>query len=260
MTGLLTPILEDTRKRIEFLAPLVELRARAADAAPVRSFEAALRAEGLGVIAEVKRRSPSRGEFAPDLDPVAQAQAYATGGAAAISVLTEPFHFSGSDADLQAVRATVAVPVLRKDFTLVPGQIWEARAIGADAVLLIVAALDDVTLRLLAETAAEVGVAALVEVHDQAEAERALDAGSRIIGVNNRNLHTFEVDLGTSEALAGVLETADITIAESGIHTAVDAARMAAAGFDAVLVGESLVRAPDPAKLLETLRSAGVGR
>jgi indole-3-glycerol phosphate synthase len=259
MTGMLQPILDDTRRRIQGMAPLAELRARAADAPPVRSFADALRAPGLSVIAEVKRRSPSRGDLAPDLDPVRQALQYAEGGAAAISVLTEPHHFSGSDADLSAVRATVDIPVLRKDFTLVAGQIWEARAIGADAILLIVAALDDPTLTQLVETASAVGVAALVEVHDGREAERALAAGATIVGVNNRNLHTFEVDLATSEALAEVLGPAEVTIAESGIHSPADAARMVHAGFDAILVGESLVRAGDPARLLGDLRGAGGG-
>jgi indole-3-glycerol phosphate synthase len=254
MTGMLEPILETTRARLGVLPPMAELVARCADAPPVRDLVAALTAPGLGVIAEVKRRSPSRGPLALDLDPVERAGAYQRGGAAAVSVLTEPDHFSGSDADLVAVRAAVSLPVLRKDFTLAASQIWEARAIGADAILLIVAALDDSTLRALHETALEVGVAALVEVHDEGEAERALEAGARIVGVNNRDLTTFHVDLATSERLAPMLEGCDVTIAESGILEPADAARMAVAGFDAVLVGESLVRSGDPETALTALR------
>ncbi len=255
MTGMLEPILETTRARLALLPPLSELTARCADAPPVRDFAAALTAPGLGVIAEVKRRSPSRGPLALDLDPVERAGAYERGGASAVSVLTEPHHFSGSDADLIAVRAAVSLPVLRKDFTLTAAQIWEARAIGADAILLIVAALDDSTLRSLHETAREIGVAALVEVHDEAEAERALAAGATIVGVNNRDLTTFHVDLATSERLAPMLNGCDVTIAESGVLEPADASRMAAAGYDAVLVGESLVRSGDPQTALSALRT-----
>jgi indole-3-glycerol phosphate synthase len=255
MTGMLEPILETTRARLELLPALPELVARCADAPPVRDLVAALTAPGLGVIAEVKRRSPSRGALALYLDPVERAAAYQRGGAAAVSVLTEPDHFAGSDADLMAVRASVALPVLRKDFTLTAAQIWEARAIGADAILLIVAALDDDALRSLHETAAEVGVAALVEVHDEREAERALRAGARIVGVNNRDLTTFHVDLATSERLAPMLSDCDVTIAESGILDPEDAARMAGAGYDAILVGESLVRSGDPETAIAALRT-----
>ncbi|MGF1664940.1 MAG: indole-3-glycerol phosphate synthase TrpC [Acidimicrobiia bacterium] len=252
---MLEPILETTRARLGVLPPIAELVARSADAPPVRDLVAALAASGLGIIAEVKRRSPSRGPLALDLDPVERAGAYERGGAAAVSVLTEPDHFAGSDADLMAVRASVSLPVLRKDFTLTAAQIWEARAIGADAILLIVAALDDAILRSLLDTADEVGVAALVEVHDESEAERALQAGARIVGVNNRDLTTFHVDLATSERLAPILSGCEVTIAESGILKPADAARMAAAGYDAVLVGESLVRSGDPATALAALRT-----
>jgi indole-3-glycerol phosphate synthase len=255
MTGMLEPILETTRARLNLLPPLTELLARCADAPAVRDFAGALGAPGLGVVAEVKRRSPSRGPLALDLDPVERAVAYERGGAAAVSVLTEPDHFSGSDADLMAVRASISLPVLRKDFTLTPAQIWEARAIGADAILLIVAALDDAMLRALHDTAAEAGVAALVEVHDEREAERALQAGARIVGVNNRDLTTFHVDLATSERLAPMLADCDLTIAESGILEPSDAARMSAAGYDAILVGESLVRSGDPGAALAALRT-----
>lgn len=249
---MLDPILENTRRRVEAMGPAAEYRARALDAPPVRDFASGLKTPGLGVIAEVKRRSPSRGDLAVELDPADQARRYDAGGAVAISVLTEPHHFLGSDADLTAVRTASRLPVLRKDFTLDPRQIWEARAIGADAVLLIVAALDQPTLIRLHEEASEAGVAALVEVHDRAETERALALGAGIVGVNNRNLHTFEVDLATAEELAPLLVEVPITVAESGVFTAADARRMAQAGFDAVLVGEALVRADDPAGLIRS--------
>lgn len=258
MPNMLDPILETTRQRIRALPPRAELRARCADVAPVRDFTSALRAPGLGVIAEVKRRSPSRGALAMDLDPVERAMSYARGGASAISVLTEPHHFSGSDDDLVAVRSSVDIPVLRKDFTLDASQIWEARSIGADAILLIVAALDDALLGALLETAATVGVAALVEVHDEAEAERALAAGARIVGVNNRDLTTFDVDLATSERLAPILAGCEVRIAESGILSPPDAHRMASAGYDAVLVGESLVKSGDAAAAVAAIRTLGV--
>jgi indole-3-glycerol phosphate synthase len=250
---MLAPILESTRRRLEGLPPLAELRERALDQPPARPFRAAIEVAGLSVVAEVKRRSPSRGALAPDLDPVDRAQAYHRGGAAAISVLTEPDHFSGSSEDLVEVRANVPLPVLRKDFTLVPEQVWEARAMGADAVLLIAAALDDDTMVCLADTSAEAGVAALFEIHDEPEAERVLALGPAMVGVNNRDLTTFAVDLGTAERLAPMLEGVPVTVAESGIHTPSDAGRMAASGYSAVLVGESLVRAVDPARAVQDL-------
>ena len=169
-------------------------------------------------------------------------------------MLTEPHHFSGSDDDLVRARKAAGIPVLRKDFTLDPRQIWEARAIGADAILLIVAVLDQEELSALLETADEAGVDALVEVHDQAEAERALEAGAVIVGVNNRDLTTFEVDLATAERIAPMLEGVRVRVAESGIFDAADARRMEDAGFDAVLVGEALVRADDPGRLIRSLR------
>ncbi len=221
---------------------------------PPPDFRAALSAPGLSVIAEVKRRSPSRGSLAADLDPVLQSKRYAEGGASAISVLTEPSHFGGSNADLEAVRNSVSVPTLRKDFTLDPVQIWEAKAIGAGAVLLIVAILDDDTLAALHAEASLAGLAALVEVHSEEEAERALAIGAEIIGVNNRDLSTFETDLATAERIAPLIAGVAVKVGESGIHTAPDARRMAAAGYDAVLVGESLVRSQDPSALIRQLR------
>ena len=254
---MLDKILAATKKRIDRL-DITELRARSEAAAPTRAFAAALSGPGLAVIAEVKRRSPSRGELAPDLDPVAQAQAYATGGAAAVSVLTDEEFFGGSLADLTAVSAEVGLPVLRKDFVLDPGQIWESRAYGADAVLLIVAAVSDAVLRDLLAEAAEAGLEALVEVHTEAELARALAAGAVLIGVNNRDLSNFEVDLTVAERLGPQLTGKAVTVAESGITGPDQAAAMATAGYDAVLVGEALVRAEDPAELVASLRGASL--
>lgn len=231
------------------------LRAAAAGLPAARSLEAALTVSGLRVIAEVKRRSPSRGELAADLDPAERAAAYARGGAAAISVLTEPEFFAGSLEDLVAVRRVVEIPVLRKDFIVDEAQLWQSRIAGADAALLIVAALDDSTLSHLIGVAAEAGIDAVVEVHSADEAERAMAAGARIVGVNNRDLTTFTVDLTTAESLAGAVAHAPVRVAESGIFTAADARRMTAAGYHAVLVGEALVLADDPAALVEEFRS-----
>ncbi len=222
-----------------------ELEASARAAGGLRSFEDALSGPGLGVIAEVKRRSPSRGVIDPDLRPDLLAKAYETGGAAAISVLTEPRFFDGSLEDLKMVKNGVGVPVLRKDFIVDEAQVWQARAAGADSTLLIVAILDDAQLVGLLAAARSVELEPLVEVHDEAEAERALVSGAHIIGVNNRDLATFDVDLATAERIAPLL-TGVVKVAESGIWTAEDAGRMHDAGYDAVLVGESLVRSGDP--------------
>lgn len=252
---MLPQIIADVRRDLPALRPRAdELQAAALRQEPARDFVAALKAPGLSVIAEIKRASPSRGPIDPDLDPPALAAVYQRGGAASISVLTEPRHFLGSLDDLLRVREAVRVPVIRKDFILDPVQIWEARAVGADAVLLIVAALDDQTLiDLLTETHLA-GMAALVEVHNEDEVDRAGAAGARVIGVNNRDLASFEVDLGTAERLAARIDGEAVTVAESGIWSPADARRMQAAGYDAVLVGESLVRAADPAALLAGLR------
>jgi indole-3-glycerol phosphate synthase len=249
---MLEEILRATRERIRDL-DLPGLEARARQQAPARSLAAALEAPGLGVIAEVKRRSPSRGTLADDLDPGEQAAAYARGGAAAISVLTEPDFFGGSLADLAAVRSAVTIPVLRKDFIVDAAQIWESRAAGADAVLLIVAVLTDAELSEFLAVAMDAGLDALVEVHDGAEAHRAVTAGARIVGVNNRDLATFTVDLATAELLAELISDVPIRVAESGIFERADARRMAEAGYQAVLVGEALVRASDPAALVADL-------
>jgi indole-3-glycerol phosphate synthase len=248
------------RKRDEVAAarralPEAELRARIRDLAPSRGFEAALSLRGgpPRVVAEVKRASPSLGAISAGLDAVAQARAYAAAGAAAISVLTDGPGFGGSLADLAAVRAAVDVPLLRKDFVVDGYQLLEARAHGADAALLIVAALDPGALRRLLDGCGTLGLAALVEVHDEAEVDVALAAGARIVGVNNRNLATFVVDLAVSERLLPRLPAAVRGVAESGVRTADDARRLRRAGAANLLVGEALVRAADPGALLREM-------
>lgn len=228
----------------------------AMSAPPVRDLVAALTVPGLGVVAEIKRRSPSVGAIDMDIDPAAQAVEYVNGGADAISVLTEPKFFAGSLDDLRSVRSAVDVPVLRKDFTRNAAQIWEARAAGADAVLLIVATLDDSTLAELVAVASEVGVAAIVEAHTVHEADRAVAAGASIVGINNRDLSTFATDLAVAELAAPRLPANVVRIAESGVSDASGAQRMAVAGYDAILVGEALVRSPDPAGLVSSLKAA----
>jgi indole-3-glycerol phosphate synthase len=236
------------------LAPLVT-EARAQPAA--RGFAAALRAaDGVGVIAEVKRRSPSKGDLAAGLDPAALALAYERGGATCLSVLTDAEFFGGSPADLQAARAATTLPVLRKDFTVSPADVCDARTMGADAVLLIAAALDDDELAELHTLALDVGLDALVEVHDEQELDRALQAGAHLVGVNQRDLVTFEVDHERAARVGGAIPDTVVRVAESGIRGAGDAAALAGAGFDAVLVGELLVTADDPADVVAQLRSA----
>jgi indole-3-glycerol phosphate synthase len=260
--SVLDEILVSKREEIARLrrrAPELEAEARGLPAP--RNFTAALRRPDgrLAVIAEIKRRSPSKGVLAPGLDPPATARRYAAGGAAALSVLTDGPYFDGSLADLAAARAAVDVPVLRKDFTLDPLQVVEARAAGADAVLLITAALpDDALLRDLATAAAELGLAALVEVDDEAGLERALGAGATLVGVTNRDLRTFGEDLSTAEHLAARIPAGVVSVAESAIRSPADAARMAEAGFDAVLVGEALVKAADPEAAVASLAAVPI--
>jgi indole-3-glycerol phosphate synthase len=224
-----------------------DLRAALADVDPPRDPMPRLRAPGSSVIAEVKRRSPSKGALAEIGDPAALASRYAAGGAAAISVLTEERRFGGSLADLRAVRAAVDVPLLRKDFLVDPYQVLEARAAGADLVLLIVAALDDQTLRLLHDHARGLGMTVLVEVHDEAEADRAVTLGAELIGVNARDLTTLDVHEDTFGRLAPLVPEDRVLVAESGISSPQDVKRYVAEGARAVLVGEALVREQDPA-------------
>jgi indole-3-glycerol phosphate synthase len=260
--GVLDEIIAGKRDEVAALAPRRTALVDAAESAPpARGFAAALRRPDrrLAVIAEVKRRSPSKGDLAPDLDPAATARAYATGGAAALSVLTDERWFGGSLADLAAARAACPLPVLRKDFVIDELQLFEARAAGADAVLLIVAGLpDDGQLRALHDTAFDLGLDVLTEAHDGDEVERALTAGARVVGVNSRDLQTFGEDLSVAERAAKAMPDAVVRVAESAIRSAVDAQRMAAAGFDAVLVGEALVRAADPAALVGEMAAAEV--
>jgi indole-3-glycerol phosphate synthase len=252
---MLDQILSDARTRADDLMGCGPMyRKASASLPPVQPFAAALSGTGLSIIAEVKRRSPSRGVLAAGLDVVAQAQIYENAGANAISVLTEPQHFDGSLDDLFQVRDAVSIPVLRKDFLMGPAQVWEARAFGADAVLLIVAVLGRDGLELMMEAAADAGVDALVEAHDESEARIALDAGATLIGVNNRDLATFTTDLTVAEGVADVIMRPGVTtVAESGIHDPADARRMASVGYDAILVGEALVVSPDPAQALARL-------
>ena len=222
---------------------------------PTRGFQAALEGPGLGVIAEIKRRSPSKGDMNPGLDPTEVAQAYERGGAACLSVLPDADFFGGSPADLAAARAAVSLPVLRKDFTVCELDVCDARLMGADAVLLIVAALDDRELAHLHSLALRLGLDVLVEVHDADELNRALDVGATLIGVNQRDLVTFAVDTDRAAALRPIMPGGTVSVAESGVGGADDAAALRAAGYDAVLVGESVVTSGDPEAAVRALAS-----
>jgi indole-3-glycerol phosphate synthase len=222
------------------------LLAAAAEAPPPRDFAGALSRPGISLIAEVKRRSPSRGDLALDLDPGELAKSYAAGGAAAVSVLTDERFFGGSWVDLGAAREASGLPVLRKDFTLDERDVADARIGGADAVLLIVAALEVPMLERLIGLAGELDLAALVETHDEAEIAVALDSGAAIVGVNQRNLGDFSVDPDRATRLAGLIPDPIVRVAESGLRGPGDVRRAADAGFDAVLVGEQLVTHSDP--------------
>jgi indole-3-glycerol phosphate synthase len=237
-----------SRSRIEELA---------AEAAPALDAEAALRRPGLSLIAEVKRSSPSKGALAPIADPAALAADYEAGGATAVSVLTERRRFNGSLDDLDAVRKAVQIPVLRKDFMVEDYQLFEARAHGADLILLIVAALAQDDLVRMQGIAHDLGMTALVEVHDEEETRRAVDAGATVVGVNARNLKTLAVDPDTFARLAPLIPDACVKIAESGVGGPADAARFASEGADAVLVGEALVRGSDPRRAAYELIAAG---
>jgi indole-3-glycerol phosphate synthase len=235
-----------------------ELRSACRGLGPAQDVERALRPPrgGVAVIAEVKKASPSRGVLSETLDPVALARTYAAAGAAAISVLTDEKYFHGRLEDLTAVRAAVDVPLLRKDFTIDEYQVWEARAAGADAVLLIVGALDDHRLADLFAASKGVGVAALVEVHTASELDRALAASARVIGINNRDLRTFETRIQTTIDLVPRIPPGPVIVSESGFFTAADVRRVTDVGITAILVGEALVRAPDPAVTLRELVGA----
>ena len=225
-----------------------------ADLPPPRDFRAALAAQGgLRIIAEVKKASPSRGVIREDFDPVALARAYAGNGAAALSVLTDEKYFQGKLEFLERIREAVPLPILRKDFVIDPYQVRESRARGADAILLIVAALDRAELGSLLAEARAAELQCLVEVHSEAELDAAADAGAEIIGINNRDLRTFEVDLETTRRLAPKVPAGAIAVCESGIHTRADLEDMAASGVRCFLIGESLMRAADPGARLRAL-------
>jgi indole-3-glycerol phosphate synthase len=239
--------LETKKREVEELRPRsADLRAKAADAPPTRGFARALRSpDTVSVLAEIKRRSPSAGPIRAGADPAEIAREYARGGAAALSVLTDREYFDGSLDALAAARSAVDLPLLRKDFVIDPLQLWEARAAGADAVLLIVRMLEDERLVDLGGLARELGMDTLVEVHDRDELDRALAAGARVVGINNRDLRTFSTDIGLSLQVAPTVGAGYTLVAESGIRTAEDVRRLGEVGVDAVLVGESLMRQPD---------------
>ena len=258
IADLLATIVAATRRIVEVRQteePLAAL-AKRAEGQPSRKgrFEAALsRLDGFNVIAECKRRSPSKGVLRAAYDPVAIARGYAAAGAAAISVLTEPTFFDGSLDHLKAIRAAVDVPLLRKDFVVSEYQLLEARAAGADAVLLIVAALRPAELKVLHDHARRHGLDVLVEAHDAEELSIAIDAGARIVGVNNRNLRTLQVDVHASETLIAKLPAAVIGVSESGLKTAADLTRLKALGYRAFLIGERFMTAADPGAALAEL-------
>jgi indole-3-glycerol phosphate synthase len=256
LDDILVGVREDVATR-QSATPLAEVQAAAADARPALDALAALRAPGVGVIAEVKRRSPSKGSLAEITDPASLAAQYAAGGARVISVLTERRRFGGTHADLDAVRAAVDVPVLCKDFVVSSYQVHEARAYGADLVLLIVAALEQNALTGLLERVESLGMNALVEVHTEEEADRALAAGAVVIGVNARDLTTLDVDRTTFERIAPGLPSSVVKVAESGVRGPHDLISYASAGADAVLVGEGLVTAGDPRQAVADLVTAG---
>lgn len=249
-------VLQDVAGR-EACTPLGKVKAAAQSAPSALDAFAALRAPGVAVIAEIKRKSPSRGTLAEISEPAELAAQYQAGGARVISVLTEQRRFGGSLADLDGVRAAVSIPVLRKDFVVSSYQVHEARAHGADLVLLIVAALDQNVLIGLRERIESLGMTALVEVHDEEEASRALDAGARVIGVNARNLKTLEVDRTVFERIAPGLPSHVVKVAESGVRGAHDLIAYAGAGADAVLVGEGLVTSGNPRQAVADLVTAG---
>jgi indole-3-glycerol phosphate synthase len=265
LPGVLSAIIGTKREEVARLETSRSALERAVRNAPApRGFRAALAAPGrVALIAECKRRSPGAGDIFPDLDPVALTSGYERAGAAALSVLTDRRYFGGALEDLVAVRDATGIPLLQKDFIVSRIQLLEARAAGADAVLLIVRILSDALLAELHAEASALGMDVLVEVHDAAELERAVALGADLIGINNRDLSTFTTDLGTTERLAGAAPGDAVLVSESGIRSVADVERLGSAGVDAILVGETLLRAPDPeaeaASLAAVRRSARIG-
>lgn len=262
-TNILDEILASTRARVAEQSaerPLEELQSFAELAPAPRPLASALAGPGaIRVIAEHKRRSPSRGAIREDLDPVDVVRGYEKAGAAALSVLTDEPFFGGTIEHLVAARAATALPVLRKDFVVDPWQIWEARAAGADAVLLIAAALENDALKQLLAVAVAAGMDALVEVHDRDELDRALTAEARVVGANCRDLKTMEVSLDTALSIGSAIPAGVVAVAESGIKTGDDLRRLAKAGFSGFLVGEHLMSAPDPGEALRALLASAAG-
>lgn len=263
LPSVLQKILAAKREEVEVRrsrTPQRELQARLADTQPRRGFHAALASRAdkgrAAIIAEFKRASPSAGWIAEHANPTDIAQAYEQGGAACLSVLTDVDFFRGSDNDLVQARAACSLPVIRKDFIVDDYQVYETRALGADAMLLIVAALDDAELAGLSELAADQGLDVLVEVHDERELDRAIAVPGRLLGINNRDLHRFETRLETSERLAPGVPEGRLVVAESGLHARADIERLQAAGIHAFLIGEALMRASKPEQMLATFTGA----
>jgi indole-3-glycerol phosphate synthase len=254
--GILARIVSHKRAELaEASRNRAELERRASQRTPSRDFRAALKSNQPAIIAEIKKASPSKGVLTQEFDPASIARDYAGGGAAALSVLTDQEFFQGSLPDLESARASCKIPVLRKDFTIDEFHVVEAAVHGADAILLIAAILHPSEMRRFRELAGKFGMAALVEVHDGDELDAALESGAEIVGVNNRNLHTFEVTLETSLRLVEKIPAGVIKVTESGIHSSADVQRLRDAGYDAFLVGEHLMKSKDPAAALRALRN-----
>ncbi|AFM26752.1 indole-3-glycerol phosphate synthase TrpC [Desulfomonile tiedjei] len=259
MSGFLQKIVKIKAERLALQiahANAGALEAQARLASPPKAFLDAFRGPGIHIIAEIKRASPSKGLLNADLEPASLARTYASGGACAISVLTEEDHFRGSLSDLKEVRRAVPLPILRKDFILEPFQIFEARLAGADSILLIAAVLDEGTLKSLIELSRSMAMEPLVEIHDKYELSMALNVGAGLIGINNRDLRTFGTDLNVTVKLAGLIPSDRTIISESGIRTHQDISRLRDAGVHGFLIGETLVKSPDPEAALQELLHA----